>query len=334
MIVATLQFSPELGEVAANIIRADALLSASPTRNIDLLVLPELAFSGYNHTRDSIKPLLEPSLAGPSSAWARRTAAKYDCIVSVGYPEVIDSQPTDGGTGQNGIVSETKVVAYNSTITVNPQGDVLAHYRKTHLYYTDEAWAQEGPAKWLVKDLALPVPHKDAGSMKAAFGICMDLNPHRFTAPWDVYEFATFASDAGADALLLSMAWLTSLPAAEVRSLASEPDMDTLAYWIGRLSPLLNGKKEVLVVCANRCGEEGGPNPCGQMEEGVRYAGTSWVGKIGKGSVSVWGMLGRGHEALLVVDTDDEPAATFSLASKADVEAQKRAEEMKVPGEP
>ena len=330
MIVGTLQFSPDLGKVAENIARTNALLNASPpSQHLDLLVLPELAFSGYNHTRESIQPLLEPSSTGPSTAWAKATAAKYSCIVSVGYPELVKSAPSNGTTP-----AATAMAAYNSTVTVSPEGEILAHYRKTHLYYTDELWAQEGPDKWLVKDLPLPLssPNSDKEErvVKAAFGICMDLNPHRFTAPWDTYEFATFAREERAEVLVLSMAWLSSLPADEVREREAEPDMDTFAYWLGRLSPLLNdGGREVVVVCANRCGEESGRNPCGQVEEGVRYAGTSWVGRIGKGKVSVWGLLGRGEEGLLLVDTDDEPVATFSLARKADVEAQKRAEEMK-----
>lgn len=48
MRIATLQFTPTLGDVAASIAHAESLLyeNESRLRNLDLLVLPELAFTG------------------------------------------------------------------------------------------------------------------------------------------------------------------------------------------------------------------------------------------------------------------------------------------------
>ncbi len=50
MKIATLQFSPRLGEVAANFSRAESLLMREEREDVlqglDLLVLPELAFTG------------------------------------------------------------------------------------------------------------------------------------------------------------------------------------------------------------------------------------------------------------------------------------------------
>ena len=46
MRIACLQFNPELGKHPENITRADALLQAASPQDIDLLVLPELAFTG------------------------------------------------------------------------------------------------------------------------------------------------------------------------------------------------------------------------------------------------------------------------------------------------
>ena len=304
MRIAILQFSPRLSEVESNIARANSILAAADLQNLDLLVSFELALTGYNHTRETILPLLEPADGGPTATWAKLNARKYSCIVSVGYPE-IDPNSESGDT------EDAK--AYNSTITVDASGQVLAHYRKTHLYYTDEPWAQEGPDKWLVR--SLPIAH-DSGNpeTKAAFGICMDLNPYKFTAPWTAYEFSTHALEAGAEIIVLSMAWLTSLPADEVKDKPTEPDLDTFSYWLNRLMPLMKGDRDVIVVCANRSGEEPGKNPSGQDEEGVRYAGTSWIGRIGKGRVDVWGVLGRGQEDWLVVDTAEEPIGSYRLS--------------------
>ena len=75
--------------------------------------------------------------------------------------------------------------------------------------------------------------------------------------------------------------------------------MGTLEYWFSRLWPLIEHEREVIVVIANRCGEE---------EPDARYAGTSWIGRIGRGKIQAWGVLGRGDECVLVADTETEPA--------------------------
>lgn len=46
MRIACLQFAPELGKIQENIRRADMLLEHVSSGQCDLLVLPELAFSG------------------------------------------------------------------------------------------------------------------------------------------------------------------------------------------------------------------------------------------------------------------------------------------------
>lgn len=46
MRIGCLQFSPKVGDVDNNLNRADAVLSRANPDSLDLLVLPELAFSG------------------------------------------------------------------------------------------------------------------------------------------------------------------------------------------------------------------------------------------------------------------------------------------------
>ena len=130
------------------------------------------------------------------------------------------------------------------------------------------------------------------------------------------------------------MAWLTPLSGFDVADQPLEPDLGTLACWVGRFAPLMavaapkgkngngNGDRggdrdggdggknvsEKIVIIANRCGEEEG---FGEGGEVARYAGTSVVlgfGGDGKGKgqeekVKVWGVMGRGEEGLLRVDT-------------------------------
>lgn len=54
MRVACLQFSAKLGRVEDNIARANALLEESSISNLDLLILPELAFTGAFSSQDMI----------------------------------------------------------------------------------------------------------------------------------------------------------------------------------------------------------------------------------------------------------------------------------------
>ncbi|EEH23290.2 hypothetical protein PABG_05501 [Paracoccidioides brasiliensis Pb03] len=130
MRIATLQLSPRLGDVPGNISRANALVDILEKRLakfkgeivrgggrgsvnvaagagaaaaaaagagglLDVLVLPEMAFSGYNFpSLEAIRPYLESSESGPTAQWARSTARRLGCVVCVGYPEL-------AGAGRN-----------------------------------------------------------------------------------------------------------------------------------------------------------------------------------------------------------------------------------------
>lgn len=83
--------------------------------------------------------------------------------------------------------------------------------------------------------------------------------------------------------------------------------MGTLEYWCSRLQPLIDHEREVVVVVANRCGEE---------EPDALYAGTSWIGRIGGGKIEAWGLLGRGEESVLVADTEKETPWTLTARRK------------------
>ncbi|KAI1856100.1 hypothetical protein JX265_011815 [Neoarthrinium moseri] len=279
MRIGCLQFSPSVGNVDDNLTRADQVLSAANPEDLDILVLPELAFSGYNFkSLREIHPFLEPTGSGISSVWARTTALRYNCAVAVGYPEKADVSHKWPCSPEY----------YNSLIVVNQDGDAWAHYRKSHLYYTDESWALEGPDGFWKGYLP--------GVGKLALGICMDINPYRFESPWERFEFATHALKVSADVVIVSMAWLTHENTHQFTSQPREPDMETLTYWVKRMDPLIReeGQDEIIVIFANRSGSE----------DEVLYAGTSAVLGIQNGEVTVYGLLGRGENALLVVDTD------------------------------
>ncbi|KAK1718824.1 carbon-nitrogen hydrolase [Colletotrichum acutatum] len=283
MRIGCLQFAPQVGDVDNNLNRADSVLSKANPDDLDLLVLPELAFSGYNFkSLQHISPFLEHSGSGITSLWARTTALKYNCNVVVGYPEKVD-------------VSDnwpTSPEYYNSAIVVNGDGETIANYRKTFLYYTDETWALEGQGFF---DGFIP------GLGNASMGICMDLNPYKFEAPWHEFEFAFHVLECESNVVIMSMAWMTREDARMFSRMPNEPDMDTLTYWVTRLEPLIRSEngEEVIVIFCNRTG----------IEDEAVYAGTSAVIGIQDGEVKIYGLLGRGEKELLVIDTNNAPYA-------------------------
>lgn len=294
MRIATLQFNPVLGAVEQNMNTATSLLESSTTvypTDIDLLVLPELAFSGYNfNSIDHIRPYLEPTTAGPTTRWAVETAMRCDCYVLVGYPEIStrdDKQPS-----------------YNSLVVISPEGRILRNYRKSFLYYTDETWASEGfnsssDGQGNPTLGKAPFFCGDVGDLVGlGLGICMDINPYRFVAPWTDYEFANHMLENRAKLVILSMAWITRLLPDEMAAEPDKPDMETVAYWLERFHPFVEKapEEEVIVVFANRCGTEGKTNSSiaiaknDPVEQGDRvcYAGSSCIMRFQGGNVRMF----------------------------------------------
>ena len=169
------QGQSKLGRVSAN--PAGSLTPGS----VDLLVLPEMALSGYIFsTPTSILPYLEPTTSGPTTQLAQALATRIGCTVIAGYPEALPSAPVyqtpvpstssasssstqnqagtnssigtqvDGGESDMGpkemkaLEGEGLGVGYNSAVIVGPGGKVLGNYRKTFRFDQDKNWAREG----------------------------------------------------------------------------------------------------------------------------------------------------------------------------------------------
>jgi predicted amidohydrolase len=292
MKIACLQFDPQVGDVDNNLNRADAVLdkiNPEDLDSLDLLVLPELAFSGYNFTSlQHIAPCLEEAGSGITSLWAQTTALKHDCTVVVGYPEKVDVSVNWPASPEY----------YNSALIINGDGDTVGNYRKSFLFYTDETWALEGGSGFFKGDIA--------GLGNVALGICTDLNPYKLEAPWDAFEFGFHVVKAQANLVIMSMAWQTHEDPNVFGANPAEPDIETLVYWVQRLEPLIRADKEeeVIVVFCNRAGSE----------TEATYTGTSAVIGIKRGEVFVYGVLGRGVDDLLIVDTDHPPMSKLTDA--------------------
>lgn len=265
------------------------------------MVNTKMLLPGYKFLDlEAIKPYLEPSAAGITTTWAKTVAKRLGCIVTVGYPEIAVSEilPSEHAT------HDPRVNNFNSTVTVAANGEVLAHYRKSFLFSTDETWASEGSG-FYSGNLPLRLSKAATGISKVAMGICMDVNPYKFEAPFYKCEFATHAVECKAELVILSMAWSSlELTPENIQTHASKPDLLTLSYWVSRFNPLQlhDVAMPVILVLGNRCGSE----------NDTTYAGTSTVMRMAGNEIHIWAVLGRGEERCLVVDTDKVSCSTQS----------------------
>lgn len=270
----------------------------------------------------------------------------------MGYPEI-----------EHNLTEQAKY--YNSLLVVNENGEVIHNYRKSFLYFTDETWAAEGNVERGFHELSFHMqdsaPAQDADDIHRAstrrvatsFGICMDINPYKFEAPYTAWEFANRVLDSQSQLVILSMAWLTLLSQEELAALEGQPEMDTFNYWLNRFYPLIEKKmqhthdldgdedsKKVVIVFANRAGEEPAAD---DTKPPARYAGTSAVIAVtqrprpegspvggqadmidGKPTLDVkilcWDLLGPREEGICFADTTGDPKMVFGLRSRSESE--------------
>lgn len=208
--IACVQLNPKLGQVERNIVRARQLL-AQLKDEVDLIVFPELALTGYKfESRQAIEPFLEPTSAGVSAQFAADVLRQHRCFTVIGYPErALDS-------ARSGVI-------YNSALLTNPVGRVVHNYRKTFLYEADEDFGcTENPSRtfepvevildkryYLADPPALPEVSAGFKRTTVNFGICMDLNPYKFEAPFNKFEFSLASFARRATLIVCPMAWLS-----------------------------------------------------------------------------------------------------------------------------
>jgi predicted amidohydrolase len=169
--VAVHQLAPVVGDLHGNRARTLAALDAAGAARAQVVVLPELAASGYVF-RDAAeaRTLAEPPDGPTVSAWAERAAA-HDLVVVGGFAE-------DGGDGR----------LHNSAAIVDASG-LLAVYRKVHLWDRESLVFTPGDDPPAVLDTA----HGRIGAM-----VCYDL---------EFPEWVRVAALAGAELLCVPTNW-------------------------------------------------------------------------------------------------------------------------------
>lgn len=125
VVAAAVQSEPVFGDVVGNLDRIVALVG-EVGEDLDLIVVPELASTGYDLDRaDELLALAEP-LDGPTVATAQGLATARDATVVFGLVE----------RGRDGAV-------YDTAVAVDPDASVVP-YRKTHLYPPETALFTSG----------------------------------------------------------------------------------------------------------------------------------------------------------------------------------------------
>ncbi len=144
MNVGYFQSLPEFGAVQRNIERFASQLGEV---DCDLLVLPELAFSGYQFvTRKEVLDVAERVPDGPTTRACVDLARLHNLHLVVGLPEREGDQ------------------CYNSAIVVGPAG-FLGCYRKTHLFFEETLFFSPGNSGLRVWDI---------GQTRLGVMICFD----------------------------------------------------------------------------------------------------------------------------------------------------------------
>lgn len=211
MKVAAAQIACALGDVDANLRKMREFAARAKNEGAELIVFPEASDTGYSMPviRDSAKPWSEGAV--PT---LREMAKELSLTIVAGVSE----RDSD--------------VVYNSQVFINPSGEILASYRKTHLFVlppNDESTCYTPGDKFV---------NVDVPGFRFGLAICYDI---RFPE-----VCRTLALKHGANVLLVSSAW--PLPrVAHLRALAIARAIENQSY----------------LVLANRSGVDAGVTCCG-----------------------------------------------------------------------
>ena len=162
MKVGFFQFDPQFGKIQRNV---ETVIQAINAFQGDLLVVPELAFSGYQFvSKEEAWELAESVPTGPVCQQLEQAIRGRALHVVVGLAE----REHDS--------------VYNSAVLIGPKG-YIGTYRKTHLFFEETRWFFPGNTGFQVWDI---------GQAKVGLLVCFD---------WFYPEAARTLALKGADIL-------------------------------------------------------------------------------------------------------------------------------------
>jgi N-carbamoylputrescine amidase len=171
--IAVAQYAPAVGDVEANRVAAVRWARRAAAEKVDLLVLPELASSGYVFASES-----EATATAEDARHGALVDALTEVCADAGMHCVVGVNERDGD------------VRHNSAVLLGPQGHI-ATYRKLHLFNDEKSWFEPGGE--------LPVVELPFG--RVGMVICFDL--------W-FPEAARALALAGAEIIAVPTNWVAS----------------------------------------------------------------------------------------------------------------------------
>jgi predicted amidohydrolase len=203
--VGVLQFRPKLLKLDENLLTLENMLNDVEA---DLVVLPELATSGYVfNTKEEVESVAEDAMSGKTAILFSRLAEERNCSFVVGFVEKEGDK------------------LFNSCSLFNPDGMIFT-YRKTHLFYEEKLFFEPGNSGFGV------FPAK--GGVKVGMMICFD---------WQFPESARTLSLRGAQIIAhpanLVLPWCQK--AMTIRSLENR----VFSITSNRIGTEVNGEKEL-----------------------------------------------------------------------------------------
>mmetsp|Transcript_32175 Transcript_32175/g.66310 ORF Transcript_32175/g.66310 Transcript_32175/m.66310 type:complete len:308 (-) Transcript_32175:187-1110(-) len=197
--VAAIQCSSRMGSASAvedNAEKMERLARKAAEGGAKIIVFPEAALTGYTsqaflHNWHIPQRRLQPRFTGidPTGVVPRvdspivkklvALAKELHVYMTIPFVEEAEASPKEG---------ECESQFFNTVCLAGPSGEVVVHYRKTHLWdYVDGSWASRGDSPGFVET--------EFG--RVGIGIC-----------YDIHRLAQLYSNANLWALLYSVAWV------------------------------------------------------------------------------------------------------------------------------
>jgi len=168
--VAAAQFTPVSGDPEANLRKMEKLCDMAAEAGASLIVLPELALTGYYLKADALRALAVPQ-DGSWSAPLREKAKEYHLLIAVGYPELAAAPSM-----------------YNSCLLIGSDGQIIGNARKRYL------WGRE--KRLFLRGASYDVFETELGKLSVL--LCYDM---------EYPEPSRIAALKGADLILCPAAW-------------------------------------------------------------------------------------------------------------------------------
>ena len=195
--------------VEENRVRAADAVTTAFAEGANVVVLPEMMVTGYALDRGSLLPVAEPVPGPTTETWG-------------------ELAQEGGGYVVGGLCERVGDVLYNSAVVVGPDGSMIGHYRKTHLFGSEKEVFAPG-------DLGFPLVDTDFGVVGLC--VCYDL---RFV------EVVRLMALQGAELICVPTAWIVGFDQVRWDSEGMSPQ--------GRATEVQANLSQVYIAAASQVG--------------------------------------------------------------------------------